>query len=92
MILIAGPASAISRYNSTGMTCARVHAIIRSEGAAIIRYPSQFTGNILYDRYVADSGFCVGGQAANFTTIPTADRSDCPVYNCMDVEYDQPND
>jgi hypothetical protein len=91
MILVAGPAGAISRYVSTGMSCARVHDIIRNEGAAIMRYPSRFhPGNILYDRYVADSRFCDAGKAANLTTIPAADRANCPVYNCQDIDYDQP--
>jgi hypothetical protein len=89
MTLVAFPAAAISRYNSESLSCARVHAIIRSEGAAIMRYPSKFTGNILYDRYVADSRFCVSGKYAQSTTIPTADRANCPVYRCADIQYDE---
>lgn len=91
LTLVAGPASAISRYNSMSLSCGQVHAIIRGEGAAIMRYPSRFNpGNILYDRYVAGSRFCVAGKLANLTTIPTADRANCPVYECRDIEYDQP--
>lgn len=91
MTLVAFPAAAISRYNSERLSCAQVHAIIRNEGAAIMRYPSRFTGNILYDRYVADSSLCVLGKYAQSTSIPTADRDHCPVYHCVDIQYDEDN-
>ena len=91
--LAASPASAISRYNSLSLSCARVHAIIGREGAAIMRYPSKFNpGNTLYDRYVANGLYCVRGKYAQVAWIPTADMADCPVYRCQDIDYDEPND
>ena len=76
-----GPAQAISRYNSTGMTCGAVQSIIEREGAAIFRYPGR-SGVTLYDRYVADERFCSGGEYAKSGTIPTKDTRSCPVRHC----------
>ncbi|MCS4241565.1 hypothetical protein M2418_001076 [Rhizobium sp. BIGb0125] len=36
-VLAASPAAAISRYNTTGMSCAAVQSAIDREGAAILR-------------------------------------------------------
>ncbi len=57
-IAIAGPASAISRYESLSKTCASVQQLIASERAVILRYPAPRGGPVLYDRYVADGGQC----------------------------------
>ncbi len=76
-----GPALAISRYNSNGMSCAAVQNTIRREGAAIFRYPGR-SGATLYDRYVADERYCAGGEYAKSGTIPTRDSRNCPVRHC----------
>jgi hypothetical protein len=79
----AEPAVAISRYNSTGMSCAAVQRAIAREGAVILRYPSRnVRGMTLYDRYVADSGLCDGHEFADRATVPTADTPRCPVLAC----------
>lgn len=77
----ASPTFAISRYNSTGMSCQSVHGIIAREGAAIFRYPGR-SGITLYDRYVADERFCAGGEYAKSGTIPTKDNPGCSVRHC----------
>ena len=74
-------AQAISRYNSTSMTCAQVRAVVRSEGAAIMRWRSN-RGIQRYGRYVAHDGFCPASEIAEWSYIPTADRASCPVYEC----------
>ncbi|MCC2609320.1 hypothetical protein [Neorhizobium petrolearium] len=77
------PAFAISRYNSTGMSCAAVQRVIRREGAVILRYPSRnVRGMTLYDRYVVDSSFCDGREFADRATVPAADTPRCPVRAC----------
>jgi hypothetical protein len=38
--LFAAEAQAISRYNSTSMSCDEVRATVRSEGAVVLRYRS----------------------------------------------------
>lgn len=74
-------ASAISRYNSTSMTCDAVHNRIAREGAVIFRYPGR-TGITLYDRYVSDERYCAGGEYAKSDSIPTKDSRSCPVRQC----------
>ncbi|MFD1743985.1 hypothetical protein ACFSE1_00765 [Rhizobium helianthi] len=80
-LAITGPAMAISRYNSTAMTCEAVQRTIAREGAVIFRYKGR-TGATLYDRYVADERFCAGGEFAKSGTIPTRDIGNCPVRHC----------
>lgn len=81
-IAIAGPASAISRYESLSRSCASVQQLIAGERAVILRYPSRNGQLTLYDRYVSDSNQCgISGYAAR-TYIPTRDNPQCPVYNC----------
>ena len=83
MVLIAFPAAAISRYQSMSLSCHRVQAIIRHEGAAIIYYPSKFSSRrMLFDRYVADDRFCDSLRYPQLTTIPTADNPRCQVLYC----------
>lgn len=88
--LVPMSAQAISRYNVSGMSCDRVHAILSQEGAAILRYPSPRSGITLYDRYVANSLLCDAYQYADRTYIPTADTPSCPVYNCKHSDMDFP--
>lgn len=81
--LVASEAHAISRHDIAGMSCARVQAIVRAEGAAILRYPSQRNPSLtLYDRYVAHGGFCAVNEEAAVAFVPTADRDSCPVLKC----------
>lgn len=75
------PASAISRYNSTTMTCDAVHERIAREGAVIFRYPGR-TGVTLYDRYVSGDRHCAGGEYAKSDSIPTKDTRSCPIRKC----------
>jgi hypothetical protein len=74
-------AHAISRYNSTGMTCAAVQTAIDREGAVVLRYPGR-TGVTLYDRYVASDRLCFSGEFAKSSTVPTRDTPRCPVQHC----------
>lgn len=86
ILAAAGPALAIGRYNSTGMTCEAARATLRSEGAAIFRYPStRPTGMTLYDRYVDDSARCSSDEYAERAYIPTRDNPRCPVLSCEPI-------
>ena len=81
-IMAAGPASAISRYESLSKICTSVQQLIAGERAVILRYPSRDDRVVLYDRYVSDTPLCgISGYAAR-TYIPTRDNPLCPVYNC----------
>ena len=80
--LVAGTeAQAISRYNSTTMSCAAIQGVITREGAAVLRYPGR-SGVTLYDRYVASGNLCASNEFAKASTVPTSDLSNCPVRHC----------
>ncbi len=87
MLLAASQAHAISRYNSTSMSCARIHAAVQTEGAVILRW-TQPPDILRFDRYVAHTGFCSWGERAVRTTVPSADRSSCAVRNCKRCDRD----
>jgi hypothetical protein len=76
-------AHALSRYDSTKLTCAQVQSIINREGAAIMRYPStRVRGMVLYDRFVSNFQQCAIGEYSVIRYIPTADKEDCFVLSC----------
>lgn len=82
-------AQAISRYNSTSMSCSEARARIAAEGAVIMRWRSRNNPNLpRYDRYVANDNFCPFGQSAVYDHIPTADTGACRVRRCEVIEPD----
>ncbi|MDW6025433.1 hypothetical protein SAZ10_27090 [Mesorhizobium sp. BAC0120] len=88
LLFAAADASAISRYEITNMSCAKVQGLIQSQGAAILRYKSaRVPGLPLYDRYVRDSGYCDPSQFATWATVPTADTNSCPVAKCIERDF-----
>ncbi|MCX8998949.1 hypothetical protein NOF55_17725 [Rhizobiaceae bacterium BDR2-2] len=79
----ASPAAAISRYNTPGMTCESIRNALRSEGAAVLRYPSARKPDLtLYDRYVRSSSQCSVDQFADRAYVPAKDNPRCPVLQC----------
>ena len=85
-LLLAGEAWAISRYQTTSMSCARVQAALKSEGAAILRYPAPDDPSLqLYDRYVFDGRMCSQSQRAVTKSVPAADTKNCAVRKCQRV-------
>jgi hypothetical protein len=90
LVMIPLPAQAISRYETMSMSCTAIHATIMREGAVILRWRSARNPSLpLYDRFVADDGFCPSLERATLTTVPAADTKACPVYNCT---YFDPRD
>ena len=86
--LVSLDAQAISRYNSTSMSCGEVKATVRAEGAVILRWRSP-RGIQRYGRFVADGGFCKSGTRAETSYVPASDRKSCGVYEC---KYWDPDD
>jgi hypothetical protein len=84
-VVVAFGASAISRYDIGSMTCDRVHAIIQSEGAAILHYRSPRNAVALYDRYVSGRNYCRRTQYIEQVGLPTSDSASCPVYKCTQI-------
>ena len=73
MLLVSLPANAISRYNSTGMSCDEVKGTIRQDGEAIMRYRSARNPSLqLYGRYVRNDLFCRQSERAETVFIPSA--------------------
>jgi hypothetical protein len=88
LVLLSAEAHAISRYNSTSMSCNEIRATIRAEGAVILRWRSD-SGNPRFGRFVYHGGFCESGTRAEISYIPSSDRSSCLVREC---KYFDPDD
>ena len=88
LTLVSFEAQAISRYNSTSMSCGEIRATVRAEGAAILRWRGR-SGVPRYGRFVAHGGFCESGTLAETSYVPASDRRSCPVYEC---KYWDPDD
>lgn len=84
--LVSFDALAISRYNSQSMTCDRVQAVLRSQGAAILSYRSSSNAP-LYDRYVAHGGFCQASDITRLASVPTSDNRSCKVLRCEEMSH-----
>lgn len=85
-LLMASEAVAISRYQTSSISCAWLSAALEREGAAILRYPSRANPSIqLYDRYVRDSRQCSSSQRAQPFSVPTSDNAACQVRKCVRV-------
>jgi hypothetical protein len=88
VMVSAEAAQAISRSNSTSMSCERIRATVRAEGAVILRWRGK-SGVLRYGRFVAHGGFCESGTRAETSYVPARDRGSCPVYEC---KYWDPED
>jgi hypothetical protein len=83
VLMLAGEASAISRYQTNSMSCARIQAAVASDGEAILRYPAPDNPSLqLYDRYVRDGRYCSSSQRADLKSVPAADTNRCQVRKC----------
>lgn len=85
LLMTAGDALAVSRYQTTSMSCARVQSALQTEGAAILSYPAPNNPSLqLFDRYVRDSSFCTSTtQRAQARNVPAADTRNCKVRKCV---------
>ena len=86
LLLVAGEASAITRYDIDNRSCAEVQAIVQNSGAAILRWRSKRTGAPLYGRFVRNRSYCYADQTTDYQSVPAADRS-CPVRKCVQIEF-----
>jgi len=90
LLIAVAPADAISRKNAWSMSCAKAHNTIASRGAVILNFRSTFNPSIpRYGRFVADQRFCMGGEWAEVTYIPTADTRGCPLLECHQRDLDE---
>lgn len=87
--LLSAGAQAATRYNIGSMSCAQTQALVRNQGAVILRWKSPTSGAQLFDRFVNDDRFCPTGQEARRFLVPTADARSCVVYNCQQIQRDR---
>jgi hypothetical protein len=75
-----------ARPNTTTMSCGEAAATVARAGAIVLT-----TGEHTYERFVAASTFCLGGEIAESGIAPTADSERCQVgYICRAA--DTPSD
>lgn len=75
--LLAAP-SAEARPNTTAMSCGQAAATVARAGAIVLS-----TGELTYERFVATSAFCLGGEVVEPGIAPTLDSPACQVgYVC----------
>lgn len=87
VLAVSLPAGAVSRYSTPGLSCARVQAILESEGSAILRYPSPRNSQLtLYDLYASNTRQCQQGEIAKPATVPTSDNPRCRVRRCEQAQ------
>ncbi|MDQ6437666.1 hypothetical protein RB623_26750 [Mesorhizobium sp. LHD-90] len=82
ILLAVAPASAVSRYDTQRMSCAKVQAALRSDSPAILRFQSQQSGVTLYNLYVGSGQDCRGTTIPRARTVPAADGP-CTVLQCV---------
>lgn len=79
-LIVAGTSLAEARPNTLTMSCAQATALVSRAGAIVLS-----TGAHTYDRYVANNGFCIPGQATLPARVPTADDPYCTIgYTCIE--------
>ena len=89
--LLAAEASAINRYQTTSMSCAKIKAILNNEGAAILRWQStRNPGLPLYGRFVKSRQFCEQSEVTEYASVPAADTKSCSVRKCVTIDFISP--
>jgi hypothetical protein len=85
LLVLAGEASALDRYDVSAMSCDEVRTALQSsKKALLLRASTHVRGLMLYGLYVADPSICKGGQTAVRRSIRAAAPSACPVLQCAD--------
>ena len=89
LLLVPFEAHAISRYNSTSMSCGEIKATVRAEGAVILRWRGN--SGIQRLRTVCRPWRLLQSPATRAETsyVPSADRRSCSVCEC---KYYDPDD
>ena len=83
--MLAAESLAASRYEVANKSCRELRAIVLRDGAAILRWRSQRTGIILYERFVRNMAFCPAGQITDTASVPAVDGN-CSLPKCIELE------
>ncbi|WP_419912635.1 hypothetical protein [Hoeflea sp.] len=85
LLIVSLPAHALSRYSTPTLTCERIQQILKTENAAILRYPSPRISDLtLYDIYVSETRFCSAGERGVTAYVPASDTRQCRVLECKE--------
>ena len=80
ILIFAATSIAEARPNTTTMSCGEAAATVARAGAIVLT-----TGDHTYDRFVAASTFCLGGEVTEPGIAPTVDSERCQVgYICRE--------
>lgn len=89
VLLTATQASALAQIQATGMSCAQVQASLQKNGQAVVHYRSARNPTLpLYDRYVANAGYCSVKQLPSTFSVPTRDNPKCRLMKCISKSND----
>ena len=77
-VILTGIPVCEARPSTTTMSCAQAAATVAKAGAIVLT-----TGDFTYERFVATTTFCLGGETAERAVAPTTDSPSCSVgYVC----------
>jgi hypothetical protein len=80
--VIAHPAAAEARPDTSRMTCAAAQALVTKNGAIVLD-----TGPTLFDRYVSSRASCTSGDLTEPAFVPTADNHQCWIGHTCRQRY-----
>lgn len=86
LLLAAGGAAAIERYDVSRMSCDEIKSALQSspKGKALLMTPSSKVG-MKYDIYVADRAACGAPPSGSvWASVKAADGS-CHIYKCQQI-------
>jgi hypothetical protein len=87
LLFAAGDALAISRRDISKLSCEQTQALVRSQGAVILRFRSPRNPSaVLYDRFVSDGRYCGSSEQLTRASASAADNAYCPLRKCVDFE------
>jgi len=79
-LISAAEAQTRRQPDTTKLTCAQTHALIKRFGAINLK-----SGPHRFDRYVTNRNQCFTGQTVRTTFVPTEDNKRCTVLICAEV-------
>lgn len=82
--LLAGEASALSRYTSTALSCGEVQSKIKAEGRVMLGWRDD--GNAIYRVFILHRRLCRPDEGTELAYVPTTDKKHCPVRRCVDLD------
>lgn len=79
-------ASAVERYQSTGLSCAAIKASIKKQGSIILHFASNNAdAPVRYDRFVGSANQCDTGSSVAASSVTTRDDPNCAVQSCQAI-------